>query len=382
MKYRALLIKRTIEDVLMYPFILVGRLIGMFSPQKNYRIYFFFPFYHTGGAERIHAEIAKACGGPDCIIYFTRRSKDERFLDDFRSSGCRIVDVSKYTDNKLLYFLNLIYRGIISCQINRQSQNCRAFNGQCNFSYKISPWVRRDIEQIELIHSFNTFSFIRIPFLPFIHKTIMISKTRIMDHVNFYGERSIPLIYIERIEHIPNAVPIVPLTAEKENIILFVGRDSPEKRTYLFEKIAENLKDINAQFVLVGKTGSVSGVNYKGYLGEEELLKLYSKSRLLIITSSTEGFPLTLMEAMSQGVGVIATPVGDIPLHIQDGQNGWLFSGTEEGSILKEATQLVKNFISDQALQNRMEKNCRNYAEKHFSLERFRSQYRNLLHAS
>ena len=62
--YRLLLIKRMIEDVFIYPFILTGRLIALLYPlKKEYRIFFFFPFYHTGGAEKVHSQIANATGG-------------------------------------------------------------------------------------------------------------------------------------------------------------------------------------------------------------------------------------------------------------------------------------------------------------------------------
>ena len=113
--YRLFLIKRSVENVFIFPFILIGRIISKLHPlEKDYRIFFFFPFYHTGGAEKVHAQIATATGGEDCIIYFTRKSVDDRFLDVFRRSNCTIRDISKYTDNKWLYFLNLVYRGIVT----------------------------------------------------------------------------------------------------------------------------------------------------------------------------------------------------------------------------------------------------------------------------
>src|SRR5262245_50582939 len=121
--YRLLLIKRMIEDVFIFPFLLMGRLIALLQPsRKEYRVFFFFPFYHTGGAEKVHAQIAKATGGDDCIIFFTKRSVDDRFLAGFRKTHCDIKDISKFTDNKWLYFLNLIFRGIISGYINSQKQ--------------------------------------------------------------------------------------------------------------------------------------------------------------------------------------------------------------------------------------------------------------------
>ena len=82
------------------------------------------------------------------------------------------------------------------------------FNGQCNFGYKISPWIEKSISQIELIHSFNTFSYIRIPFLPFISKTIMISQKRVEDHKRLYARYKIPVILFDKIIYVPNAIKL------------------------------------------------------------------------------------------------------------------------------------------------------------------------------
>ncbi|MCE9616611.1 MAG: glycosyltransferase family 4 protein [Lentisphaerae bacterium] len=45
---------------------------------------------------------------------------------------------------------------------------------------------------------------------------------------------------------------------------------------------------------------------------------------LLTLMSCYEGFPMTVMEAMSLGIPVAATAVGDIPRQIEDGRSGFL----------------------------------------------------------
>src|SRR5688572_24051542 len=134
MRYKLLLIKRLLEDICMYPLILFGRLLARVKPlPKEYDTFYFFPFYHTGGAEKVHALIAKATGSENCIIYFTRKSHNKGFLELFEDSGCTIKDISNFTDNKWLYFNNIIFRGIISGYINSQQNLPLIFNGQCNF---------------------------------------------------------------------------------------------------------------------------------------------------------------------------------------------------------------------------------------------------------
>lgn len=394
MKYRLLLLKRVIEDVIMFPFIFVGRMKASRRPlQKDYRIFFFFPFYHTGGAEKIHSMIANAIGGSDCIIFFTRRSGDNTFLKSFQNSGCEIRDISKYTDNKWKYFDNLIYRGIVSAYINRQQHAPVVFNGQCNFGYKISPWIKKSIRQIELIHSLNSFSYIRIPFLPFIHKTVMISKRRIAEHVKLYKRYSIPSEFAQRIVYIPNSSEFDNITILQKDFsnfrVLYVGRGTSEKRVHLVAEIAKEVhaKDNSIQFIIAGDvSGAVNEkkfpfIKFMGNVADaQELKQLYISSSIVLITSSTEGFPLAVIEGMAYGCAIIATPVGDIPEHVRQNENGFLFSTVEnEQQIIDEGANFILQLKQDAELLKKMGENNIRYAQEHFSYERFAKAYQEVL---
>ena len=386
------LIKRMVENVFIFPFILIGRIIAKFQPLKNdYRIFFFFPFYHTGGAEKVHVQIAAATGGEDCIIYFTKRSADARFLDEFRRSKCTIRDISEFTDNKWLYILNLVYRGIVTGYINHQHQKPTIFNGQCNFGYKISPWVRNDIPQIELIHSLNSFSYIRIPFLPFITKTVMISKKRIGDHKELYDHYKIPSHFLDKISYIPNAITLPADTRGKDNnsfTILYSGRATMEKRVHLVAEIAEKLHagNENVNFEIAGDTaGTIHEKDYpfiKFYGNvdnEKKLGDIYSKAHALILTSTTEGFPMVILEAMAHGCVILSTPVGDIPYHIKQNENGFLFSSVEDSAvIIHEAIDRIRWIKKNADDRQRIGMNNVTYARQHFGIERFNKDYREL----
>src|SRR4051794_33570436 len=131
MTYPLIRLKHKIENLFLFPFIIVGKMPFLFTKTgRNYDTFFFFPFYHTGGAEKVHLQIVEATGNERTIIFFTRKSKDGTFLSSFQNTGCQIKDISKYTDNKLLYFLNFIYRGYIATLINSQHDTPVVFNGQ------------------------------------------------------------------------------------------------------------------------------------------------------------------------------------------------------------------------------------------------------------
>lgn len=393
MKLRHYILKRKIEAVFIYPFIVVGRVIASLRPfDKEYETFFFFPFYHTGGAEKVHAQIAQATGNKNCIIYFTRKSHDKNFYNDFVSSQCIIKDISGYTDNKYLYFLNLVYRGIISTYINKQSKDAVVFNGQCNFAYKISPWINATIPQVELIHSFNTFSWIRLPFLPFISKTIMISRVRIEDHLKQYKKLAVPLSYESKIQYIVNGVPLPEHVKEKDYLgklkVLYVGRGTEEKRVFLVARIAEQaaLQNLPVEFVFMGDVKQAIPAHLLPFciiLGHktdaEEIDEIYQQTHAVIITSNTEGFPMVIEEGMARGCAVIATPVGDIPLHVKTNINGFLFSSVnDEELIVKEAISFLAKIDQNRAALKAIGIRNMDYAITHFSIEAFNKTYQEL----
>lgn len=55
---------------------------------------------------------------------------------------------------------------------------------------------------------------------------------------------------------------------------------------------------------------------------EEEVRAEYRRHRIFVFASTYEGFGLTLVEAMSQGMAVVATPVGAASTLVQDGLTG------------------------------------------------------------
>lgn len=386
MKFSEYIIKRKIENIFIFPFIMFGRILAKLDPlPQEYNIFFLFPFYHTGGAEKVHALISKAAGNENCIIFFTRKSADKRFLHDFSASGCEIRDISTFTDNKLLFFLNLIWRGKITGYINNQKKKPVVFNGQSNFGYKISPWVDQSIKQIELIHSFNTFSWIRIPFLPFISQTVMISKLRIEEHLLQYKSIHVPSEYNKRINFIQNAIELPAELCNKSFTngvkVLFVGRGTNEKRPELFVSIAKEL--LQLQFTLVGEmpdnilSDLSSNIKALGNIQDvDQLHKIFCEHHILIIPSLTEGFPIVLMEAMANGCAVMATPVGDIPYHINE-NNGYLFSSIAPVKVINEAKAWLENITVEQ-LQS-LSATAKEYAFKNFSIDLFNQQYKAIL---
>jgi len=394
MRYCLLLFKRSVEDILMFPLILLGKILSKRYPLKReYETFFFFPFYHIGGAEKVHLNIAKAIGNENCIIFFTRKSQNDLFYREFVASGCEMRDISKYTDNKWIYFVNIIFRGLIAAYINNQTKKPVVFNGQCNFGYKLSPWISKRIPQIELIHSLCSFSYIRIPFLPFISRTVMISTIRIQEHLDLYRRYGIPQRYDKKITFIMNGIDLPlhksePNNDKKEFTVLYVGRGTPEKRVYLIGEIASLVHQTSPamRFVFMGDVEVAVPERYRPhciFLGNQsdanEIDKIYRNSSVLILVSDTEGFPMVIMEAMARCLPILSTAVGEVPLHIKDGVNGYLLNDfLNEKAVVTEAKNYILQLAENPQLLHSIAANNIDYAYHHFGMDRFAEEYRNL----
>jgi glycosyltransferase involved in cell wall biosynthesis len=395
MYYRLSILKRNLEDLLMLPFILLGRILAWIRPlPQSYDIFFFFPFYHIGGAEKVHYQIAQATGNQRCIIFFTRKSQNSLFREAFEKTGCTIRDISRYTDNKYLYWVNIIFRGIISGYINRQEDVPLVFNGQCNFAYKLSRWIKKSVPQIELIHSYCSFSFIRVPFIPFYRATVMISKVRIEDHLLQYERWGIPGYYVSRIHYLPNAIP---LPADAPDVskydaaklkVLYVGRDTAEKRVHLIAKMAQLSAQQGLPYTF-SFLGEVKGaippelIAYCQLYGNQSdtqvISDIYKRAAILVLVSDTEGFPMVVMEGMAHGLAMLVTPVGDIPLHVKDGVNGYLLAPVQdETAIVQEGMRHLADWAVQRERLRETGLRNRQYALDHFGLTQFDAAYQQL----
>ena len=82
---------------------------------------------------------------------------------------------------------------------------------------------------------------------------------------------------------------------------------------------------------------------------------------------------------MAYGCVVLSTAVGDIPYHVKNNENGFLFSNTEDESfIINEAIEKIIWLKNNWHEMNRMAENSISYANHNFGIERFNKNYQDL----
>jgi glycosyltransferase involved in cell wall biosynthesis len=221
----------------------------------------------------------------------------------------------------------------------------------------------------------------------------MVSQQTINDYKTQYRRLHTPPGISEKIIYVPNGIKLPDSVPQKNFNVsvydaLFVGRGTPEKRVRLVARIAEKAKkeSLPLRFVLAGdvKNSIPAGLDsYCSFLGtitnEKQLQDIYSKSHFLILTSIYEGFPLVVMEAMAMGLIILSTPVGDIPFHIKENENGFLFDGPDDESITGNALNILKNISGDPQHLAKISATNIIYAKNNFAIEQFNDNYRKLL---
>jgi glycosyltransferase involved in cell wall biosynthesis len=83
-------------------------------------------------------------------------------------------------------------------------------------------------------------------------------------------------------------------------------------------------------------------VSFLGSVDKKTKLELFNISDIYVIPSHHEGLPFSLMEAMSCGCVCIASNVGDIPIAVEDGVNGFLITPHQPEALARKIDHVIR----------------------------------------
>lgn len=136
----------------------------------------------------------------------------------------------------------------------------------------------------------------------------------------------------------------------RENYVLFVGRISGEKGIdMLLEAWSQYQNPSNTKLLIIGDGPEKlrlenqykynEKIIFKGKLPSSETMDYMKRAKYLVVPSICyEGFPMTIIEAFSEGIPVIASDIGSMKEIIKPGKTGFHFS---KGSIESLISVLV-----------------------------------------
>jgi glycosyltransferase involved in cell wall biosynthesis len=210
------------------------------------------------------------------------------------------------------------------------------------------------------------------------YKIICVSKQVQVDLIEWLPNLQIKSVVIS------NAVPVPDLSNRspvKKYDVLFVGRLTKAKGVDILIKAIKILKEKYQKEIKAAIVG-------KGFLEEElkelvtelkiekevkflgvrrDIEKLMKSTKLFVLPSRWEGLPLTILEAMSSGAGIIATKVGGIPEVIQNGKEGILISSEDSKTLAGTIAELLK----DRELRVKLSINAYKKVKEKYSIEAY-----------
>ena len=91
--------------------------------------------------------------------------------------------------------------------------------------------------------------------------------------------------------------------------------------------------------------GIADSVIFLGNLPNNDLVEADSSKKILLMASAQEGFPMAIAEALSVGVPVISTNVGDIPRFLQDNYDGFLLPiGFDDREYIERIEAILNDY--------------------------------------
>lgn len=183
---------------------------------------------------------------------------------------------------------------------------------------------------------------------------------------------------------IPNFVDmpkqINPVKKQGPFNIYFIGRFSPEKDPISFCKLAAmEAKEFHWHAVGIGpllkeaQKIAQDRVHFHGAIANMD--DIWPNVDLLCITSTHEGLPLVLLEAMSRGIPVVSFDVGSIKSIIQNQEYV-----IEPSSLTRMHDSIISHFSKPLKYREKIAEHARQQIQNHFSSTLISSQIEALYH--
>lgn len=164
-----------------------------------------------------------------------------------------------------------------------------------------------------------------------------------------------PIVKEEKIMILQNAVPVPekPKTSYDDHNLLFLGRLCKEKGISelldVIPRAAEKYPDIKLYLGGVWEDAGLEKkaaaiqehVEYLGWIGGKQKKMYMKKCSVFVLPTYFEGQPISLLEAMAEGMTVISTEVGGIPQIVSDGQEGILIPPKDTQKLYESICTLL-----------------------------------------
>jgi glycosyltransferase involved in cell wall biosynthesis len=240
--------------------------------------------------------------------------------------------------------------------------------------------------------------FVKRRIIPRLLFVLEVLSFTVCDRIIVFNRAILDYSVLERFEHKTSRlrfnfeeIPASIDPVDSGTSVVYIGRICELKGAGDFAKAADRLLDREnidideILFVGAGPTkerweqyfeenDTEKTVTFTGWLSHEEAMEVLEASKIMALPSKSEGLPKTLIEAMARGVVPVATPVGNIPDVITDGEDGLLLEDTAPETIADAIETLVTESDLD-----KMAYRSHETAQEKFSYQTARNDFKALL---
>lgn len=199
--------------------------------------------------------------------------------------------------------------------------------------WKVRQWVEKNYVDIILCYSkflmitLSSLGYKNLEYLPYFISLTANKSKKIATQKNQYLLYIGRLIELKGIKYLIEAFQIVTKTFPHLKLII-IG-DGPERKK--LESYVEELR--------IKKT-----IFFTGDLSRNKLGTYYKNSYVFVTPSiGIENSPLTILEAFSFGVPVVASNIGGIPELVKDGKTGYLFEPRNNQDLADKILKILNN---------------------------------------
>lgn len=274
-----------------------------------------------------------------------------------------VINEGGVTDD--VYFLSKEYLPssvkVITCLHFDITADLKSFYSNYNYSFKGLSFAQCIQKALQII---------RLPYLRHYHtqrrikryryaaensdKVVVLSPACVRNYLNFTGvpdDGKVICIPNPNSFEVPDDISL----AEKENIILFVGRVAfSQKKVHRILEFWRELHVTHPDWKLqivgdgddlprckrLAAKWKLPRVEFVG--ATSNVQQYYRKARILVLTSDYEGTPMVVPEAQAHGcVPVVYHSYAGASLHIQHGMNGYLIPSFNKAKFVKQLSLLM-----------------------------------------
>ncbi len=347
---------------------------------------YLFPYLNRGGAEQVHLDVLACEEEHRPLVMITGFSTDRGNAARF-AARADVVELPRLLNHP---FTRGPAQRRIAAHLNSKPRPL-LFSSLTTTFYDLLPLLVPRVRAVWLQHAFlfqpdgNVQHRAWLRHFHRVNAFAFISREALNEFSSFLFAHNIPRSAFSKLHYLPNAVHHFGSVRPHGSIgVLFVGRNSPEKRLHIFLAMAARMQ---AQwpgvfrFTVVGNVEDrVSGdATFLGAVDVPVAMeRIYADHDILALTSSREGFPMVVMEAMAQGMAIMSTPVGDVPNRLNS-ECAYITPKVDEGECLEAMCAWLQAIAQDPDRLERMRRSALALAMKEYRMEDFRRRYQALL---